>query len=111
MASGEQSNIQVNPFGVIPKSEPGKWRLIVDLSSPKGGSVNDGICKDWCAISYLSVDEIASQVLRLGRGALLAKFDLKAVYRNVSVHPDDQHLLGMALGGDIFIDKVLPFSV
>ena len=24
VASGERSNIQVNPFGVIPKSEPGK---------------------------------------------------------------------------------------
>ena len=28
---------QLSPFGVIPKpSQPGKWRLIVDLSSPKG---------------------------------------------------------------------------
>ena len=34
----------ISPFGVIPKGHtPGKWRLIVDLSSPKGGSVNDGI--------------------------------------------------------------------
>ena len=29
---------QLSPFGVIPKSQPGKWRLIVDLSSPDGGS-------------------------------------------------------------------------
>ena len=83
----------------------------MDLSSPKGGSVNEGICKDLCAISYLSVDEIAAQVLRLGRGALLAKFDLKAAYRTVPVHPDDRHLLRMALDGDIFIDKVLPFGL
>ncbi len=28
-------NIQVNRFGVIPKSnQPGKWRLILDLSYP-----------------------------------------------------------------------------
>ena len=32
---------QISPFGVIPKSsQPGKWRLIVDLSSPDGRSVN-----------------------------------------------------------------------
>ena len=31
-------------FGVISKPhQPGKWRLITDLSSPKGASVNDGI--------------------------------------------------------------------
>ena len=35
---------QLSAFGVIPKSnQPGKWRLIVDLSSPGGRSVNDGI--------------------------------------------------------------------
>ena len=32
-------DVQVSPFGVIPKSEPGKWRLIEDLSSPEGSSV------------------------------------------------------------------------
>ena len=28
---------QVSRIGVIPKSQPGRWRLIVDLSHPKGG--------------------------------------------------------------------------
>ena len=37
--------VQESPFGVIPKSEPGKWRLILDLSSPQGNSVNDGITR------------------------------------------------------------------
>jgi len=37
-------NLHVSSFGVIPKKgQPGKWRLIVDLSSPGGLSVNDGI--------------------------------------------------------------------
>ena len=40
-------SLQVSPFGVIPKNhQPGKWRLILDLSSPAGHSVNDGIPKD-----------------------------------------------------------------
>ena len=31
----------ISPFGVIPKkSKPGKWRLIVDLSSPQGMMVS-----------------------------------------------------------------------
>ena len=34
-------NLQVSSFGVIPKQgQPGKWRLIVDLSSPEGSSIN-----------------------------------------------------------------------
>ena len=34
---------QLSPMGVLPKSsQPGKWRLIVDLSSPEGRSVNGG---------------------------------------------------------------------
>ena len=33
-------NIQISPFQVIPKNQPGKWRLIVDLSSPEAESVN-----------------------------------------------------------------------
>lgn len=36
--------LQVSPFGVIPKRHSSnKWPLIVDLSSPKGSSVNNGI--------------------------------------------------------------------
>ena len=87
--------VQVSPFGVIPKSEPGKWRLILDLSSPEGFSVNDGVDKDWCSLSYMSVDEVAERVVEVGKGALLAKFDLKAAYRNVPVHPEDRWLLGV----------------
>ena len=63
-------HVQVSPFGVIPKSEPGKWRLILDLSSPQGQSVNDGISKELCSLSYVSVDDVATKVVGAGRGAL-----------------------------------------
>ncbi|CAB4023943.1 Hypothetical predicted protein [Paramuricea clavata] len=37
-------NLHCSPFGVIPKkNQPGKWHLILDLSSPDSHSVNDGI--------------------------------------------------------------------
>ena len=40
-------NLHVSRFGVIPKKhQPGKWRVILDLSSPLGHSVNDGILKE-----------------------------------------------------------------
>ena len=43
--------LHVSRPGVVPKHLPGQWRLIVDLSSPKGHSVNDGISKDLCSLS------------------------------------------------------------
>ena len=103
---------QISPFGVIPKPhQPGKWHLILDLSSPEGASVNDSICKGLCSLCYLSVDDIASKILSLGKGALLAKMDIQSAYRMVPVHPDDHHLLGMQWEGQLFIDTVLPFGL
>ena len=71
-------------FGIIPKSTPGKWRLIVDLSSPEGGSVNDGVAQDRCSLSYVGVNDAAWEILAQGQGALLAKVDIKRVYRNIT---------------------------
>ena len=40
-------NLHISWFGVIPKkNQPGKWHLILDLSSPAGSSMNDGIPKE-----------------------------------------------------------------
>ena len=94
-------SVQCSPIGMIPKkNKPGKWRLIVDLSSPTRGSVNSGIVKELCSFSYTSVDVVANHVLRLGRGTLIAKMDIMHAYRNVPVHPEDRLLLGMMWEGN-----------
>lgn len=86
--------IHTSPIGLIPKrNRPGKYRLIVDLSSPSGSSVNDGIDTDLCSLKYASVSQAAEMVARLGKGALMAKLDLRAAYRMIPVHQDDQYLL------------------
>ena len=75
---GAAWNVPCSPIGIIPKkNKPGKWRLIVNLSSPEGASVNDGIAKESCSLSYISVDMVADRVLTVGQGALLAKMDVK----------------------------------
>jgi len=104
--------LQLNPFGVIPKrGRPGKWRLIVDLSSPEGMSINDGINAEYCSITYATVDDAVNMVLELGQGTLLAKLDLKEAYRVVPVHPLDRPQLGMHWQGKIYIDGALPFGL
>ena len=91
----EPRGTQISPIGAIPKkkNQPGKWRLITDLSFPAGTSVNDAISKELSSLKYTSVDHLSSLILSEGKGAFLVKADIKAAYRMVPVHRDDQSLL------------------
>ena len=55
-----------SPIGAAPKPD-GSVRLILDLSSPRGDSVNDGISKEEFACTYSKFDDAVSIVLHLGR--------------------------------------------
>ena len=72
-----QSNIHISRFGVIPKrNQPGKWRLILDLSYPPGASVNDGVDKTYCHLFFPSVDDAAKKIMEMGPQCQLAKIDV-----------------------------------
>ena len=103
--------IHTNRFGVIPKSTPGKWRLIVDMSSPEGGSVNDGIRDSWCSLSYATVTDATRGITSYGRGALMIKVDIHSAHRVVPIHPEDRWLMGMTWKGSVFVDTALPFGL
>ena len=105
-------NAHISRFGVIPKNhQSNKWRLIVDLSHPTGHSVNDGIPKDLCSLTYISVDSAIEQIMALGRGTLLAKIDIKSAFRLLPVRPVDRHLLAMKWSKQLYIDTCLPFGL
>ena len=64
----------------------------LDLSSPAShnvndGIVNDGIPKDPYSLHFVSVDVVIRALVELRTGALMAKFDVKAAYRNIAIHP------------------------
>ena len=104
--------IQISRFGVIPKSgQPGKWCLILDLSSPHGSSVNDAIQKDMCSLTYTTVDQAVRRILHLGQGTLLAKIDIQHAFQNIPIHPADRKFLGMSWNGCMYVDTVLPFGL
>ena len=111
LTPSEFPQVHTSRFGVIPKGSTGKWRLILDMSSPEGLSVNDGIQEALCSLSYVSVEDATKGVVAKGRGALLAKVDVKSAYRNVSIHPDDRWLMGMLWEGGLYIDTALPFGL
>ena len=54
----------------------------MDLSSPQGHSVNDGITKESCSFHYTSINEIVEQIIASGSGTLMAKMDVQQAYRN-----------------------------
>ena len=104
--------VHISSLGVVPKKHStNKWRLILDLSHPKGTSVNDGINRSLCSLTYMKVDDVVRHVLTLGKHCLLAKIDIEAAFRNIPVHPDDRHLLGMQWRDQLFVDTVLPFGL
>ncbi len=103
-------NMIFSPLGLVPKREPGRFRLIHDLSFPKGSSVNESIPPDLATVHYQSLDKCVSIIQGLGKGTLVAKADLKDAFRIVPVHPSDHHLLGFTWEGLFYYDKCLPMG-
>ena len=82
--------------------------VILGLSSPTGHSVTDGIAGKDYSLQYMTVDEIFVAIMRLGRGFLMAKFDVLNAYHIVPVHTEDCRLLGMKWCGAFYVDIILP---
>jgi len=105
-------SIQISPLDAIPKKHTlDKWRLIMDLSSPEGSSINDGISKEDCSFHYTSLDTAVEQISKFGKGCLMAKMDIKSAYRSIPVAPSDRKILGFHWSEEVYIDKVLPFGL
>ena len=77
-------SIRTSGLGAAAKKQ-GKWRMILHLSAPYGASVNDGISKEEFSLHYSSVDDAVKLLHPYGKGAIMAKVDLKAAFRMVPV--------------------------
>ena len=103
------------PQYAIPKSEPGKYRLIDALSKPKGCSVNENIPDDKKSVHYCNVMQVAEFLkseLDLGVDTYyMAKVDLKDAYRCCPIRKEDWRYLGMQLEDKLFIDTCLPMGL
>lgn len=99
-----------SPLACVPK-KPDSWRLILDLSAPVGSSINDGIARDEFACQFTPFDQILRMITQFGRGAPIAKVDLKHAFRQCPVHPDDWPLLCYCWDGSFYVDLRLPFGL
>ena len=104
------ANLQCSPLGVVPKKD-GTWRIIMDLSSPHGSSINDFISKDDYTLHYTTFDHALNLVARYGQNALMAKLDIKHAFRLCPVRLEDRELLGIHWKGQFYVDLRLPFGL
>ncbi len=104
------ANLQCSPIGLVPKHDPGEFRLIHNLSFPSGGSINDFIDKDICTVHYNSFDTAVDLVASSGQRSWVAKSDIKSAFRLLPVAPSDYELLGFVFQGEFYYDKCLPMG-
>ena len=104
-------NAFISPLGLIPKKVAGLFRLIHDLSFPKGNSVNDGIPQNLRTVHYESFDDAINYILNQGPGVRLMKCDIKSAYRLIPICPSDRPLLGFQWGDLYYFDKSLTMGL
>ena len=103
------SDFFTSPIGAVPKKGTDEYRRIHDLSHPHGASLNDAIVEH--RLRYVNFDAAAKMATTLGRGALLAKLDVKTAFRCVAVHPSDRKWLGLVWRDKYYADLALPFGM
>ena len=98
-----------SPLGAVPKKD-GSARIILDLSSPRGLSINEGISHDLFSVKYASFDEAVDLVKPVGPSCFLAKIDIKHAFRLCPVKPAQWPLLGYFWENQFNFDMRLPFG-
>ena len=102
--------VHCSPIGAVIKKD-NTCRLVLDLSQPKGFSINEYILKEDFAVQYTPFDEATDLVRLAGQFCYLSKLDIKHAFRLIPVHPSQWHLLCYWWEGKYFVDTVLPFGL
>ena len=95
---------------MVPKSEPGQYRLIQHLSYPEKTSINDGIAEEFKTVGYASIDDAISKLKIHGSQALMCKTDIDSAFRLIPINPEDYPLLGIQFNHRFYYDMCLPMG-
>ena len=102
----------ISPVHLVPRRQPGKFRLIHNLSYMHGNvSVNSEISDADAHVAYESFDRLVEMVERWGRGCFIFKFDVKSAFKCLPLCPDDYPLMGFKVNGLYYFDKTLAFGL
>jgi hypothetical protein len=103
------TNAKIN--GVMCHIKPnGTARIILNLSAPKGSSVNDGINADEFPTSMSSTALWIEVLNRAGKYCTMAKVDWAAAYKHIAVRKEDIELQYFSWLGKDFVELMLVFG-
>jgi hypothetical protein len=85
--------------GIMVRPKPnGSVRVILNLSAPKGRSVNDGINKDEFPATMSSTAAWLAVLNKAGKGCLITKTDWASAYKHICVREADTDLQWFSWG-------------
>ena len=87
---------------------------MLDLSLPKGSSINDFVSKDFYLkvnLTYPGVDDSVEIIKHIQQGCLVFKRDLTQAYRLIVLDPGDVSLVGYSFNGEFKFDTVLSMGL
>jgi hypothetical protein len=97
--------------GIMVRPKPnGSVRVILNLSAPKGRSVNDGIDKDDFPATMSSTAAWLAVLDKAGKGCLITKTDWASAYKHICVREKDTDLQWFSWGGKFFKELCLIFG-
>ena len=108
-------DMHISPLLVRDKQNSTAKRTIMDLSWPKGTSINNGVAKDvylstHYELKFPSVDLITNSLRNLGPSAQMFKIDISRAFHHIKVDPGDIDLLGIKFGNQYFLNCSLAFG-
>ena len=104
-------NFKCSPLALRPKQQPGKYRLLHNLSYPYDEhSVNHNIPQQSATVKYQSLEDAIQLIHKHSPSPYLAKSDIADAFRLVPVHSSQHHLLGFSFAGNYYYDKMLPMG-
>ena len=89
-------------------------RVILDLSYPRGNSLNDKVSKDCFegnlfALKLPSIDIVVQDIIDTQNDPVIFKVDVARAFRNLPVDPADSLKFGLKVNNQYFLDKSVAF--
>ena len=97
--------------GIMVRVKPdSSVRIILNLSAPKGASVNEGIDSEDFPAKMSSTEAWVKVLNKAGRGCWISKTDFKDAYKHVTVREEDTDLQWFEWAGGYFKELCLIFG-
>jgi hypothetical protein len=94
-----KSRAHFNPFFAIAKSEPGKFRPVINMSDGGKNSVNASVQQDYpMKPKYTSLKAAMDMVVRLGQGSWLYVIDYSEAFPSLRVNTEGALLQAFQIG-------------